>query len=143
MKKVQFQCFLWGLGTAIGELPPYYIARRVRVRAAAAAAVPAAASAAAAAALRVPRLVGVPTRGLRRTRQARLAGQMVEELEEVEAMESNTGAVPLMERAKISGCRRGLAAAAMQARHTCVRVRVCVRSCVRGREEVRFCGRCR
>ena len=24
---VQIESFLWGLGTAIGELPPYYVAR--------------------------------------------------------------------------------------------------------------------
>jgi hypothetical protein len=24
---VSLECFLWGFGTAIGELPPYYISR--------------------------------------------------------------------------------------------------------------------
>ena len=31
MKSVQFEGFLWGLGTAIGELPPYYVARKARL----------------------------------------------------------------------------------------------------------------
>jgi hypothetical protein len=27
LMNVQLEAFLWGLGTAIGELPPYYMAR--------------------------------------------------------------------------------------------------------------------
>jgi len=27
VQKVWFVCFLWGFGTAVGELPPYFIAR--------------------------------------------------------------------------------------------------------------------
>ena len=27
MSRVQVACFLWGLGTAIGELPPYFVSR--------------------------------------------------------------------------------------------------------------------
>lgn len=27
LRKVQFEAFLWGMGTAIGELPPYFVAR--------------------------------------------------------------------------------------------------------------------
>ncbi len=26
---VQIESFLWGLGTAIGELPPYFVAKKV------------------------------------------------------------------------------------------------------------------
>lgn len=29
--KVQFEAFMWGLGTALGELPPYFIARAARL----------------------------------------------------------------------------------------------------------------
>eukprot|EP00698_Gefionella_okellyi_P016153 TRINITY_DN4604_c0_g1_i1.p1 TRINITY_DN4604_c0_g1~~TRINITY_DN4604_c0_g1_i1.p1 ORF type:complete len:423 (+),score=67.77 TRINITY_DN4604_c0_g1_i1:55-1323(+) len=29
--KVQFQCMMWGAGTAIGELPPYFVARAARL----------------------------------------------------------------------------------------------------------------
>eukprot|EP01027_Heterolobosea_sp_BB2_P019847 GEZU01027964.1.p1 GENE.GEZU01027964.1~~GEZU01027964.1.p1 ORF type:complete len:464 (+),score=106.42 GEZU01027964.1:199-1590(+) len=29
--KVQFACFCWGLGTALGELPPYFVARAARL----------------------------------------------------------------------------------------------------------------
>jgi hypothetical protein len=28
---VQIESFLWGLGTAIGELPPYFVAKKVRL----------------------------------------------------------------------------------------------------------------
>jgi len=31
LRKVQFEAFLWGLGTAIGELPPYFVARAARL----------------------------------------------------------------------------------------------------------------
>jgi hypothetical protein len=31
LRKVQFEAFLWGVGTAIGELPPYFIARAARL----------------------------------------------------------------------------------------------------------------
>lgn len=31
MSKVRLECFLWGLGTAIGELPPYFMARAARL----------------------------------------------------------------------------------------------------------------
>lgn len=30
LRKVQWEAFLWGLGTAIGELPPYFVARAAR-----------------------------------------------------------------------------------------------------------------
>ena len=53
--------------------------------------------------------------------QARLAGQMVEELEEVQALEDREGAVPLLERAKICECR---------AVCVCVCVRTCLCVCV-------------
>lgn len=29
---VQFESFLWGLGTAIGELPPYFVAYKVKLK---------------------------------------------------------------------------------------------------------------
>ena len=29
--KVQWPCFLWGLGTALGELPPYFVSRHARL----------------------------------------------------------------------------------------------------------------
>jgi hypothetical protein len=28
--KVAWPCFLWGLGTALGELPPYFVARAAK-----------------------------------------------------------------------------------------------------------------
>lgn len=31
VQKVQLACFLWGFGTAIGELPPYFMARGARL----------------------------------------------------------------------------------------------------------------
>jgi len=31
LRKVQFEAFLWGAGTAIGELPPYFVARAARL----------------------------------------------------------------------------------------------------------------
>jgi len=31
LRKVQFEAFLWGLGTALGELPPYFVARAARL----------------------------------------------------------------------------------------------------------------
>eukprot|EP01102_Stenamoeba_stenopodia_P023219 TRINITY_DN9925_c0_g1_i1.p1 TRINITY_DN9925_c0_g1~~TRINITY_DN9925_c0_g1_i1.p1 ORF type:complete len:409 (-),score=91.77 TRINITY_DN9925_c0_g1_i1:1078-2304(-) len=31
LRKVQVEAFLWGLGTAIGELPPYFVARAARL----------------------------------------------------------------------------------------------------------------
>jgi len=31
LRKVQFEAFLWGMGTAIGELPPYFVARAARL----------------------------------------------------------------------------------------------------------------
>ncbi len=27
LRMVQFECLLWGAGTALGELPPYFVAR--------------------------------------------------------------------------------------------------------------------
>jgi hypothetical protein len=27
LSKVQFEALMWGIGTAIGELPPYFVAR--------------------------------------------------------------------------------------------------------------------
>jgi len=31
LRKIQFEAFLWGAGTAIGELPPYFVARAARL----------------------------------------------------------------------------------------------------------------
>lgn len=31
MSKVRLEAFLWGLGTALGELPPYFMARASRL----------------------------------------------------------------------------------------------------------------
>jgi hypothetical protein len=31
LRKVQFEAFMWGAGTAIGELPPYFVARAARL----------------------------------------------------------------------------------------------------------------
>lgn len=31
MSKVRFEAFLWGAGTALGELPPYFMARASRL----------------------------------------------------------------------------------------------------------------
>lgn len=31
MSKVRFEAFLWGAGTALGELPPYFMARAARL----------------------------------------------------------------------------------------------------------------
>lgn len=31
MSKVRLEAFLWGLGTALGELPPYFMARAARL----------------------------------------------------------------------------------------------------------------
>lgn len=31
MTKVRFEAFLWGAGTALGELPPYFMARAARL----------------------------------------------------------------------------------------------------------------
>jgi len=31
LRKVQLEAFLWGMGTAIGELPPYFVARAARL----------------------------------------------------------------------------------------------------------------
>jgi len=31
LKKVQLDAFLWGVGTALGELPPYFVARTARL----------------------------------------------------------------------------------------------------------------
>lgn len=30
MSKVALACFYWGLGTALGELPPYFVAKAAR-----------------------------------------------------------------------------------------------------------------
>lgn len=31
MSKVRYEAFLWGAGTALGELPPYFMARAARL----------------------------------------------------------------------------------------------------------------
>ena len=31
MLAVQLESFLWGFGTALGELPPYFVAKKVRI----------------------------------------------------------------------------------------------------------------
>lgn len=31
MSKVRFEAFLWGVGTALGELPPYFMAKAARL----------------------------------------------------------------------------------------------------------------
>ena len=30
MSKIRLECFMWGAGTALGELPPYFMARAAR-----------------------------------------------------------------------------------------------------------------
>jgi len=31
IQSLELECFLWGLGTALGELPPYFIAKAARM----------------------------------------------------------------------------------------------------------------
>ncbi len=69
---IQLEAFLWGLGTAIGELPPYFMARA----------------------------------GKKLLKTARISGKTLEEIDELNNIESHYNEMPFIEKAKFFVCSR-------------------------------------